>query len=100
MSIAAMQVLQSERSKLLAKVETIRQDYERQLIDKAADDWNRCLAMSGLIFREMTGDNKKTERFLMRLAERLQESRDEEIQTIDIVRELEKVTGIELEVQE
>ena len=99
LSIAAVQVLQAERAKLLRQVEEVRLDYERQLVEKAADDWNRCLAMSGLVFRELTGDNKKTERFLMRLAERLQEYRYEEIPTIDIVRELERVTGIELEVQ-
>lgn len=100
MSIATAQVYNRERKKLLAETEEVRLDYQKQLEDKAADDWLRCLAMSGIVFREQTGDNKKTEKFLSRLAEKLQQSKNAEVPTSDLTAELARVTGIELEVGE
>lgn len=99
MSVAAAQVYNKERKNLLAATEEIRLDYQKQLEDKAADDWLRCLAVSGIVFREQTGDNKKTEKFLSRLADQLQYSKDIETPTADLVAELARVTGIELEVK-
>lgn len=100
MAKAAASTLNAEKRKLEAETEAIRADYERQLIEKAADDWFRCLAVSGIVFREITGSNQKTERFLARLAEVLQQTKDDEISTADLAEELERVTGIQLEVQE
>ena len=77
----------------------LKKQQEEEYANAAADDWYRCLATSGLVFREIPGDNKKTERFLTRLAEKLQIARDNGIATKDLVEELEKVTGIELEVE-
>lgn len=99
LSVAATQVLNDYKKKLEDNLEEVRQDYEKQLIDKANDDWYRCLSVSGLVFREMTGDNKKTEKFLKRLAEVLQQTKDDCIMTSDLVAELDRVTGITLEVE-
>lgn len=92
-AIAGQKVIEER----LRQLEEIRQDYQRQLEEKGEDDWYRCLAFSGLVYREITGSTSKTEKFLSRLAEVM--ARDRGRPTAEIVAELERVTGIELEVQ-
>lgn len=98
-SVAATQVLNDYKKKLEDSVEEVRKDYERQLIEKGNDDWLRCLAVSGLIYREQTGSNKKTEKFLSRLAEVLQQTKEDGITTAELVAELSRITDIELKVE-
>lgn len=96
-AIAGQKVIEERLRQLEKETEAIRQDYQRQLEEKGEDDWYRCLAFSGLVYREITGSTSKTEKFLSRLAEVME--RDRGKPTAEIVAELERVTGIELEVQ-
>lgn len=77
----------------------LRRQQESELIAAKADDWLMNMAVSILTFRELTGDNKKTEKYAQRLNAKLIDIRDAGLSTRDVIAELERVTGICLEVE-
>ena len=78
----------------------LKRQQEQELLETKADDWRMNMAISVLTFRELTGDNKKTEKFALRLNENLVKVRDSGQTTAEILAEVERVTGICLEVEE
>ena len=97
LAVSASMVMEAKRKELLQAVEAERESYQRQLTDKASDNWKRCLAQAGLVYREVTGSTSKTEKLLARLAEYMEQTMDKT--TDELVAELDKVTGIEVEVR-
>lgn len=96
-AVSASRVMEAKRKELLQAVEAERQSYQQQLYDKADDNWRRCLAQAGLVYREITGSTSKTEKYLSRLAEYMEQTMDRT--TEDLMAELARVTDIELEVR-
>lgn len=99
LSIAAHKVLEDYKKKLDAESEEIRQDYEQQLIEKGEDDWLRNLAASLIVFYEVTGSKQKTEKLAEKLNEKLRMYRAKNIQTQEIVDELDRLTDIRLSLE-
>lgn len=86
------------RRAMAEEVEKMRQDFQRQLDEKAADNWYRCLAEAGLQYNEDYGSASKVNKSMERLAARME--RDRCKTTAELVAELERATGIILEVAE
>lgn len=74
----------------------VRKQLQQEQDAALESNWYMNLGVSILAFREITGDNKKTERFARRLNEMLKEARDYGMTTAEVLAEVEKVTGIEL----
>ena len=98
LAVSASMVMEAKRKELLQAVEAERESYQQQLTDKASDNWRRCLAQAGLVFREVIGSTSKTEKYMSRLAEYMEQTMDKT--TDELVAELARVTDIELEVRE
>lgn len=77
----------------------VRKQLEAQQADVLASNWKRSIGVGILTFREITGDNKKTERYASRYAEMMQQLTEAGWSDDDIVAEVARVTGIELEVE-
>ena len=78
----------------------VEKKMQKEVEDMAADNWKLSIGVGVLCFRELTGDNKKTERFASRYAEMLQEIRDHGLTTDDVMEQVQRYCGIELEVQD
>ena len=90
----------ADRSEGRRIAEAIRGEYERQVTEIASDDWLRLLAVAGLAHHEMYGSKSKDEKFLSKLAGMLEAVKRDKVKTDWLVAELEKRTGIELEVRD
>jgi hypothetical protein len=77
----------------------VRKQLEAQQADVLASNWRRSIGVGILAFREITGDNKKTERYASRYAEMMEQFTEAGWSDDDIVAEVARVTGIELEVE-
>lgn len=100
LSVAAHRVLVDYKNQLDGQTEEIRQDYERQLVEKGNDDWLRNIATSLIVFYEITGSRQKTEKFAVKLDEKLRTFRANETPTREIVDTLERLTDICVSVEE
>ena len=77
----------------------VRKQLEAQQADVLASNWKRSIGVGILAFREIAGDNKKTERYASRYAEMMEQFTEAGWSDDDIVAEVARVTGIELEVE-
>lgn len=80
--------------------EQVREGFEKQKDEITADYWLRILAMAGLVFYDATGSRSRTEKMLVRLNDKLDETRANGVSTKELVEELSRRTDIELEVRE
>ena len=84
---------------ILKAAGVVRKQLEAQQADVLASNWRRSIGVGILAFREITGDNKKTERYASRYAEMMEQFTEAGWSDDDIVAEVARVTGIELEVE-
>ena len=96
---AAYTALEDYKREVDKQTELTRLDYERQLHEKAKDDWLRNLAVGCMVFYELTGDKKKTEKFAERLSDKLAKSKADGQTTEELCADLARATGLEFEVQ-
>ena len=78
----------------------VEKKMQKEVDAAATDNWLKSIGVGVLCFRELTGDNKKTERFASRYAEMLQEIRDHELTTADVLEQVQRYCGIELMVED